>query len=129
MNLREVGLPVYYQFYNPWRLPYTVDVPIRRIRRHRRPPVVGVRIYQAAGVHAMLSACQEGERPTHHQLTDERGEGWPLDAFVADELLGCREGQVFESINDEAIQTLFNRRSGPISAAISITLEAPEPLD
>jgi hypothetical protein len=90
---------------------------------------LGVRIYSAARVHAMLSPCQEGERPTHDQLTDQCGEGWPLDSFVADELLGCREGQVFESVNDEAIETLFNRRSGPIAAAISITLEAPEPLN
>jgi hypothetical protein len=126
---REVGLPVYYQFYNPWRLPYAVDVPIRRITRHRQPPALGVRIYPSAGVHAMLSTRPDGVRPTYTELIDACGDGWALDAFVADELLGCREGHIFDSPEDAAIQTLFNRRSGPIAAAISITLEAPEPLD
>jgi len=33
---------------------------------------------------------------------------------------------VFENIDDERIQSMFYRRSGPISAAIAISIELPE---
>ena len=51
--------------------------------------------------------------------------GWRLEDFMAAELLGCREGALFESTSQPSIDALFNRRSGPIAAAISITIEAP----
>ena len=47
-------------------------------------------------------------------------------AFITDEVLGCREGHKYRSIRDEPIPTLFNRRSGAITAAISITIESPD---
>ena len=43
-----------------------------------------------------------------------------------DEVLACREGHEYRSIQEEAMQTLFNRRSGPIAAAIGITIESPD---
>jgi hypothetical protein len=52
--------------------------------------------------------------------------GWPLEHFISDLFLGCSEGTPFETISEGRIQTLFYRRSGPISAAIAISIEAPE---
>jgi hypothetical protein len=40
-----------------------------------------------------------------------------VDLFV-----GCRQGTHFQSINDPKMYNLFNRRSGPISAAIAVTI-------
>ncbi len=46
---------------------------------------------------------------------------------IADLVLRCKEGHVagVNPMNDEALFTAFNRRSGPIYAAIPITIDAP----
>jgi hypothetical protein len=51
--------------------------------------------------------------------------GWRLEDFIAGELLDCREGAISESVSQPSIDALFNRRSGPIAAAIAISVEAP----
>jgi hypothetical protein len=47
---------------------------------------------------------------------------------MADELVACREGYLYEE-NDNAIFNVFNRRSGAIAAAIAMTLEAPDVIE
>jgi len=51
--------------------------------------------------------------------------GWPLEFFAGELFLKCQEGSPFETIREERIQSLFNRRSGAIYAAIAITAEEP----
>jgi hypothetical protein len=53
---------------------------------------------------------------------------WTLHNFVADLVLGCKEGHRggTDPMSDENLFRVFNLRSGPISAAISITIDAPE---
>jgi hypothetical protein len=45
---------------------------------------------------------------------------------MADLLLGCREGFRFTRNDEVPIQSIFYRRSGPIAAAIAVTVEMPE---
>jgi hypothetical protein len=53
-----------------------------------------------------------------------RASGWRLEYFMADLVMKCRQGRAFESMQQEDdIFALFNRRSGPIAAAISVTIE------
>jgi hypothetical protein len=88
-----------------------------------------VRIVAASTIHNMLSAQQDGFRPTLANVVASGAPdtyGWRLETFLADEFLSCHEGAVFGSITDDRIQTLFYRRSGPIAAAISMTVDAPE---
>lgn len=59
---------------------------------------------------------------------DRCGAGWSLPDFIADEFVGCREGNEYEE-DGTAIFNVFNRRSGAIAAAIAITLEAPDTLE
>jgi hypothetical protein len=49
-----------------------------------------------------------------------------LEYFIADLLLSCKEGHVagVNPMIDEDLYTVFNRRSGPISSAIAITIDA-----
>lgn len=49
--------------------------------------------------------------------------GWRLETFVADEVLRCRQGALFDGSADENLEYLFYRRSAPIQAAIAITID------
>ena len=51
--------------------------------------------------------------------------GWRLEDFVVDHFLRCTEGDIFESMRDDRIFSLFNRRSGAIAAAVAINIENP----
>jgi hypothetical protein len=112
----------------PWRLPYRITVPTDRRRRFRGDPPVGVRVFGSTPVHGLLHERTPGHRPTYAELVEDCGAGWTLPEFMADELVACREGYLYEE-NDNAISNVFNRRSGAIAAAIALTLEAPDAIE
>jgi hypothetical protein len=117
---------VYYQFYNPWTVPSRREVPLDRYEPLSGVPEFGVRVARSDDVHAILAHVSAGSSPSPKQLTPLPDRcGWRLEDFVADLLLGCREGASFGDVNQPSIQDLFFRRSGPIAAAISISIEAP----
>jgi hypothetical protein len=122
-------LPVYYQFYNPWKLPFTQRVPISEYVALPDGRGIGTRIIPAKKVHAKIAKEKEGFSPSVRDIRgltgDADSEGWTLPVFVTDLFLGCKEGARFDGIQDERVQTLFYRRSGPIAAAISIVIEGP----
>jgi hypothetical protein len=49
--------------------------------------------------------------------------GWRLDYFVADLVMGCKQGKLLEQANVEDMNSLFFSRSEPISAAIAIGID------
>lgn len=55
----------------------------------------------------------------------EHRSGWPLEHFVVDLLLECEAGHIAESPNDDGLNYIFNRRTGPISAALALAIDAP----
>jgi len=124
----ENDLRVYYQLYNPWQVPFAQRLPLTQYMMPVGELALGVRILPADSLHQILKKDSE-DRP---RLKDIDGAtdvpmslGWPLEVFIADELLGCRQGNVFTSFNEARIQNFFYRRSGAISAAIAITIEGP----
>lgn len=121
--------PVYYQFYNPWSLPFIQRVPLSQFKRPHGELTIGTRIVPASVIHEFLSQKKKGHKPSAEELKNlcpGQPYGWPLEHFVADLVLGCVEGAVFKDISEQRIQNLFYRRSGPIAAAIAISIEAPE---
>jgi len=127
---KENRIAVYYQFYNPWRVPFVQRIPLSQFNRPEGDLELGTRIIPAKSVHGVLSRSVNGQRP---KLKDLKGlidadyeYGWPLEHFITDLSLRCFEGTVFDSISDDRIQTLFYRRTGPIAAAIAVSIEAPE---
>ena len=117
---KQKEMPVYYQFYNPWSVPFTQRVPLDSYSTFDAPIALGTRIYTADDIHGVLTG--DGHRPTLAEV-GHKNDGWPLETFVGDLFLGCKEGKRFENINENSIQSLFYRRSGPIAAALSITIE------
>jgi hypothetical protein len=125
---QEQGLRVYYQFYNPWRVPLIQKIPLAGYVSPDGDPEVGVRIVTASTIHALLSEGG-GASPSLEQLealASLPAGGWRLEDFIAGEVLGCREGDQFENLSDRRLEALFYRRTGPIAAAIAITIEAPD---
>jgi hypothetical protein len=122
-------IPVYYQFYNPWAVPFVQRIPLTRYGRPAGDLELGTRIIPSAQIHHLLGQHAARHKPS---LAEIKAIGWngeygcPLEIFVTDFLLGCKEGAVFQNIGEERIQNLFYRRSGPISAAIAVWIEGPE---
>jgi hypothetical protein len=127
---RQNRIPVHYQFYNPSAVPFAITIPLDCRTTSSTDPSLGVRIMRAVDVHQVLRELPNGAHPTLSQLMAIPGSGgpggWSLQDFVVNEFLGCREGAHFQSVTDEKMYNLFNRRSGPISAAIAITIEESE---
>jgi hypothetical protein len=125
--LKQNQIAVHYQFYNPSSVPFAVHVPLEKRLQSAAAPQLGVRVMRAVDVHRVLGSLRKGQHPSLAQLmkvNDYAGlAGWSLQDFVVDLFLGCREGTHFRSLTDQKMYNLFNRRSGPISAAIAITIE------
>jgi len=125
---RDVKLKVYYHLYNPWSIPFEQRIPLAQYVEYDGQPEIGVRVIPSRTIHATLDT-ESRHPPRLRDLEALEGlppRGWRLEEFVCDELLACREGDRFQSIGDDRIQALFNRRSGAIAAAIAITIEAPQ---
>lgn len=125
------GIPVYYLLYNPVKLPWSATVPT--IKVPRMPAVkVGCRVVRAKALDSAIVNQPDGYNPMYADIASlsapfkglHKG-GWTFEHFVADELLRCREGHIATDETDHVLEELFYRRSGPISAAIAITIETP----
>ena len=123
LNTNQV--PVYYQFYNPAVVPYEQVVPLTGEETISSFPLA-TRIVPARAVLKSLVGRPENYTPRLKDLSGDGKEleyGWRLEYFVADLLLRCKEGHVFQNLNEDSVFALFNRRSGAISAAIAISIE------
>ena len=122
-------LHVHYLLYNPWTLSASYSYPIAGAISLGRAGNGGCRVAPAAAMRASLTAKAPGYSPTFKDIPaamkslSHRSSGWRLEEFVSDLLLKCKEGNLFESLDQENIYALFNRRSGPIAAAIAVTIE------
>jgi hypothetical protein len=124
-------IPVYYGLYNPMLLPYADFYPISAGNPTVLSNDMGCRIVPSVDVHEALEPMTEGRSPTVRDLRlagplddDPMSlHGWRLEWFIADEVLRCRQGRLFDQSDDPRLNQLLYARSGPISAAIAITID------
>ncbi len=127
--IQEKNIPVYYGLYCPVAVPYSGFYPTTAGSDNVPKNDLGCRIQSSIDTHAALGKVTAGKAPTLSELridlspTAQRPYGWSLQEFVADEVLRCREGRLFDGSADQNLQSLFYERSAPISAAISITID------
>lgn len=128
-HMEEHGIPVHYLFYNPPQLQISTLLPLTEYSKLRaKDNHLGSRVIPAENVHSALEKKAANYSPT---LGDTRtmmaGQeyGWRLEYFMADLLLGCKGGFRFTKNDEVPIQSIFYRRSGPIAAAIAVTVEMP----
>lgn len=123
-------LDVHYLLYNPWSLDAEYSFPLREKKNPLGPAGNGgCRVVPASTLREALSAKPKGQSPTFNDVKNSMNSlasgsaGWRLEYFVSDLLLKCKQGNLFEGLNQDNIFSLFNRRSGPIAAAVAVTVE------
>jgi hypothetical protein len=126
------GIPVYYGFYNPLTLPFQTTYPVLNGRAPECENEIGCRVVPADHVHAVVRELEDGRSPSVNDIAlaspldavDPRSTlGWRLERFIADEVLRCRQGRMFEDLTDPNLRGLLYERSAPIAAAITITID------
>ena len=127
----RTGIPIYYLLYNPVRVPWIATMPATKLQT--LPEIeAGLRVIPTEVVQSMIASKKDNYHPTYGEILAapspfdnvHRG-GWALEHFVADELVRCHEGHIASDSTDAALEELFFNRSGPISAAVAVTIEAP----
>jgi hypothetical protein len=130
----ESDVPVHYLLYNPLSLPISIHYPVEASQASVAGDCqLGARVISAVTLNEKLkrNRLKKLDNPTYDDifvsLRKSSTPPWTLQYFVADLVLGCKEGHVagINPIEDSALFRVFNRRSGPISAAIAITIDAP----
>ncbi len=126
------GIPVYYGFYNPLTLPFKTAYPASDGRIPDGQNELGCRVVPADHVHQVVSKLDEGKSPSVDDIeataafdpADPTSTlGWRLERFIADEVLKCRHGRMFEDLTDPNLRALLYERSAPITAAITMTID------
>lgn len=122
-------LDVHYLLYNPWILEASYDYPAIGAVKLGSAGNGGCRVVPASTLRAGLAAKSQGYSPSFDDvaksmsITAPGQAGWRLEHFISNLLMKCKEGNLFESLDQENIYALFNRRSGPIAAAVAVTVE------
>jgi hypothetical protein len=129
-SIRQVnetlGEAVYYLFYNPSSIPMCVRYPVSSYQSVSEPPL-GCRVYKTDDVDAVLKKLKKGKPPSIGALERLPPESnWRLETWAADLLLTCKVGQLFGPDREQVVSSLLERRSGPIGAAIAISIEVGE---
>ena len=78
-------------------------------------------------MHLALSGLSKGASPTFTMVSRANaGNGWPLEVWAADMLLTCQVGQQFDNTRDAEVSVFLERRSGPIGAALAVSITLPD---
>ncbi|MET8983837.1 hypothetical protein ABZW49_00140 [Nonomuraea wenchangensis] len=127
-------IPIYYLLYNPLQIPFSVTLPISGAVDYAPECRVGCRVIPAKDLRGLLASRPLGHSPAFGEICndllgpfaeEQHTAGWRLEHFLVDSLLNCETGYIAKSRADAGLDAVFNRRTGPISAAFSITLDAP----
>lgn len=120
---KKFGQSIYYLFYNPPSLPITIRYPITARQSVGSLPL-GCRVYNIADVDSALAPLAKDAAPTIGQIEAVGPvSNWRLEHWAADLLLSCQVGRQFDASDDGLVSNLLVRRSGPIGAAIAISIE------
>lgn len=125
-------MPVHYLLYNPWKVPASYQIPHSGSWSLGSKSNGGARVISSSSLRQAMSSRSPGYKPSFQDVSGLCGRGaahssgWRLEHFVANLVLKCKQGRSFTSITEDQIDALFYRRSGPIAAALAITIEGPE---
>lgn len=121
----QFGESVYYLLYNPPIVPVSVRYPVVSYQSVVQPPL-GCRVYRASDVDSVLASLSDGQPPSLKALeTSGPASNWRLEEWT-EFLLRCKVGQQFGPDKEELMGRLIERRSGPIGAAIAVSIALPE---
>lgn len=122
-------LPVHYLLYNPWSIDVNYKLPLSKAPRLGAQSNGGARVIPAQTLRGIVDGKLPGYSPTFKDVATAVSKkasdrhGWRLEHFMSGLVLKCKEGALFEGVENASIDSLFNRRSGPIAAALAVTIE------
>lgn len=128
---KRQGIPIHYLFYNPNTLPEATDVPTTK-EFSNKTNEIGCRIVPAEDLFKTFKKEKENHSPSYGELKflldspfseDAHAGGWRLEYFMSDLFINCKQGYIVKDDKDEIMYQLFNARSGPIAAALSVTFD------
>ena len=126
---KKYALPIHYLLYNPWVVPVSYSYPVTGPIKLGRMGNGGCRVLPSKAVRGKMAAKPKAYSPTFADFdslmskSKANRHGWRLEYFISGLLMKCRDGALFESLDQENMFALFNRRSGPIAAAVAVTVE------
>jgi len=122
----EYGIPIHYLLYNPTDMPLRVVVPsVGHLRTATTNPI-GSRVLRSATLRKIAPGVPSYVDVNALAAPHSRAPwlaGWRLEDFVVDLCLGCHEGYLPGTAGDLGLEFLFNRRTGPIQAAVSVQID------
>jgi hypothetical protein len=87
---------------------------------------LGCRVFLSKEVHMVLDTLKKNHSPSLSAIMAGGAAGkWRLEEWVADHLLTCKVGQCFDDSMENDVYMLLERRSGPIGAAIAVSIALP----
>jgi hypothetical protein len=129
-------IPVCYSLYNPPTMPFEGTTP-RSVSGNQAvgDNQLGCRVLTSHEVHAALAQLPVGRTPRFIEMIRQASatnvahpydkHGWRLETYVADEVMRCREGRLFERADDADLYTLLYERTAPIASLIQISIDLP----
>lgn len=125
-------VPVYYLFYNPLAMPHTAIVPALG-GTMATECTAGCRVVTSSELDAAIISAGTNESPRFRtiQTINSNGVsgGWPLERFVVDRLLQCKDGRRFDDLKDPYLDGALYSRTRPIVASVAVTIDGPEGFD
>ena len=123
---KRSGHDVHYLLYNPPQVPLSILYPVTARKHLRGLPRLGARVASSDVItKALASKARTPTLKDIFALTDSTG-GERLEYWAADLLLNCKVGRTFSAEDESQILSIIERRSGPIGAAIAVSIELPE---
>jgi hypothetical protein len=130
------SIPVYYSLYNPPTMPFEGTTPRTIPTGHSATDnPLGCRVLTSHEVHGALANLPVGRTPRFMEMVRKANaanavdphekHGWRLETFVADEVMRCREGRLFEKSDDADLYSLLYERTAPIASLIQISIDMP----
>jgi hypothetical protein len=121
----QFGEAVFYMFYNPSTVPISIKYPVQS-RREIKKPKLGCKVFLTKEVHTALNKLEKGRSPTLKMIVaDGARSNWRLEQWAADLVLACKAGQRFDESMQDRVASLLERRTGPIGAAIAVSIALP----
>jgi hypothetical protein len=125
------NVKMYYLFYNPLDIPWSIDVPVAKMPSPI-PNKVGCRVVPKGFLDSALRDYDRNHMPSYGEIKyllegdfakQNMDAGWRLEYFINDLFTGCKEGLIDDSPNFQVMISLLNQKSAPISSALSITFD------
>ena len=117
------GESVFYLLYHPSTIPFQRTLPVVEYYSIDSP-TLGPRVVRTNAVESVLmDSSRPRKSPNFKEIEVASGDDyWRFETWTADLLLSCQVGRQYSSEDEELINRIITRRSGPIGAVIRINI-------